>query len=84
MPRKKKETAAAIQATADFILSVLDSEPWAERHEAAAYCRRCPARQGGILDGDTIDHLCSYCPLRPYMMALADLTLRSRRNTSEK
>lgn len=78
MPRRKKEQTAAIQATADFIVNVLDSEPWEERMKTAAYCRQCPARQGGVLDGNDIDHLCGYCPLRPYMMALAELTLRSR------
>lgn len=82
MPRRKKDQTAAVQATADYIIKVLDSEPWSERLAAAAYCRQCPARQGGVLDGDDIDHLCSYCPLRPYMMALAELDLRSRRNTS--
>jgi len=80
MPKaNKKEKAATIQATSDYIIQILDSEPWAERLKESAYCASCPARQGGILDGDTIDHLCSYCPLRPYMMALADLTLRQRR-----
>lgn len=79
MPRRKKHQAAAIQATADYVIHILDTEPWAARLQAAAYCRQCPARQGGVLDGDDIDHLCSYCPLRPYMMALAELELRSRR-----
>ena len=84
MPRRNREKrAAAVQATADYIIKVLDSEPWSERLAAAAYCRQCPARQGGVLDGEDIDHLCGYCPLRPYMMALAELDLRSRRKDGQ-
>lgn len=77
--RNHAKRAAAVQATADYIIEVLDREPWAEKLMQASYCRQCPARQGGVLDGDDIEHLCNYCPLRPYMMALAELNLRQRR-----
>lgn len=79
MARQKKEKAAAVQATADYILSIIDEQPWQQRMDDAAFCRNCPARQGGVLDADSIDHLCAYCPLRPYMMALAEIVLRQRR-----
>lgn len=79
MTKKKTTRADAIQQAADYIINILDSEPWKERLEKAAYCRNCPARQGGVLDNDDIDHVCSFCPLRPYMMALAELELRSKR-----
>ena len=79
MAKKKATRAEGIQAAADYIINILDTEPWKERLENAAYCRDCPARQGGILDDNDIDHVCSFCPLRPYMMALAELELRSKR-----
>ena len=79
MSKKKTTRADAIQQAADYIIKILDTEPWKERLEKAAYCRDCPARQGGILDDNDIDHVCSFCPLRPYMMALAELELRSKR-----
>lgn len=80
MARKSKAAkAAAIQAAADYITAVIDGEPWEARLSGAAYCRQCPARQGLVLDGDEIEHVCSVCPLRPYMMAVADLVLRKRR-----
>lgn len=77
MQRKNKDATA--KAVASHIASVIDGTNWRSITRKVNPCRNCPARDGPHLIGDDIGSFCSACPLRPLLMALADLDLRQQR-----
>lgn len=77
MTNKKRD--ATTKAVASHIAKVIDGTNWAEITQKINPCRTCPARDGPHLIGDDIGSFCTACPLRPLLMALADLDLRQQR-----
>lgn len=78
MTSSKKRDATA-RAVASHIAKVIDGTDWAGITRQINPCRTCPARDGPHLIGDDIGSFCAACPLRPLLMALADLDLRQQR-----
>lgn len=76
---KRKNRDATVRAVASHIAAVIDGTDWAGITRQINPCRTCPARDGPHLIGDDIGSFCTACPLRPLLMALADLDLRQQR-----
>lgn len=77
MPRKKSAQQSEITAaTARHIIQAVDGTDWRALLEQHRYCATCPARGGPADVAGEVCNLCAACPLRPLMMALADMALR--------
>ena len=75
----KKDREAVVKAVASHIIKAIDENDWKGIKDKINPCRTCPARDGPHLIGDDIGTFCIACPLRPVLIALADLELRRRR-----
>lgn len=74
-----KKERQALEATREYIQRIIDTTPWADAAQQATWCRSCPGR-ASIITESGLDSPCYACPLRPLLVALAELQLRQNRN----
>ena len=85
LPRRKQtQTKDITLATAQHIVKAVDGTDWRALLEQHRYCATCPARGGPVEVVGEVCNLCAACPLRPLMMALADMALRQGKSAGEK
>lgn len=75
-----KQQRKAIEATQKHIQGIVDTTPWAEAARLD-WCRTCPGRSG-VISESGLESPCYACPLRPLIVALAELQLRQNRDAA--
>ena len=72
MRKKQRDALAAVQ---EHIKTIIDQTPWAAAADRIDWCRTCPAR-APVVTENGLESPCFSCPLRPLVVALAELQLR--------
>lgn len=73
MTRKQYD---ALERTQAHIARIIDTTPWSAAADRINWCRTCPGRSE-VITSSGLETPCLGCPLRPLVVALAELQLRA-------
>lgn len=71
----KKQQKNALEQVRQHVQTIVEQTPWASAADRIDWCRTCPAR-APIVTENGLESPCFSCPLRPLVVALAELQMR--------